>query len=98
MKTLSIPWFREEDWPRWRSIDPDFQSDYPCWLGRFETVFERYEAMTQIMGHRVIKVVIDPDEFLKWSRANVDGKTDNMALAAFAAYKAMRIDAIHLVH
>jgi hypothetical protein len=87
MNSLAIPWLRAEDWSRWVSIDPDFHADYQSWLGRSQEIFKRYEAM----GHTIVRVVIDPDEFLVWSGANVEGKIDYTARSAFAASKSMRM-------
>lgn len=90
MRSLSISWFRKEDWPRWLSIDPDFDPDYQHWLVKSETAFKRITAM----GHRVKKIIVDPDEFLEWSRSN-GGKVDTQARSAFVAYKGMRKDTDH---
>jgi len=79
LRGLAVAWFRKEDWARWRSIDPSFEPDYDYWLGRSEEAIQRIGA-TQ----RVEKVIIDPDEFLKWSAAN-GGKIDAKARAAYAA-------------
>ena len=80
LKTLAISWFRREDWARWRAIDPDFQPDYSHWLLRAELAFERHQSPLYVLE----KVIIDPDEFLAWSRLN-GGKVDTQARAAFAA-------------
>ena len=90
MKGLAVAWFRKEDWPRWCSIDHDFQPDYDHWLRRSEKAFKHYESL----GKRVVKVVIDPDEFLEWSHAN-GGKIDSNARAAYAGIKLMRKDTSH---
>lgn len=90
MKSLSIAWFRKEDWQRWCEICPDFQPDYNHWLRRAEAKFQELQAL----GKRLQKVVIEPAEFLEWSRVN-GGKIDTYARAEFAAFKAMRKDASH---
>lgn len=36
LKALGVAWFRKEDWPRWRAIDPDFEPDYDRWLRKAE--------------------------------------------------------------
>src|SRR2546426_11458667 len=87
MKSLSIPWIREEDWPRWCSIIC-LKAEFRFWLGQAETNVKEREAL----GYNVVKVMLDPDEFLEWSGYNVEGKTHSMARAAFAAYKSMRRD------
>jgi hypothetical protein len=67
MDALGISWFREEDWPRWCAIDPDFQPEYQHWLKRTE------EAIREATGKVVLKITVDPDEFLTWSRATGSG-------------------------
>ena len=89
MKSLSIPWIREEDWPRWCSII-GLIAEYQSWLGQAETNVKEREAL----GYNVMKVILDPDEFLEWSGYNVEGRTDSMARAAFAAAKSMRFSAL----
>lgn len=87
LRSLAISWFREEDFPRWLSIDPEFQPDYAHWLARSEAAFARYQAA----GAPIVKVTILPDEFLEWSKASGRGiGTD--ARAGFAAFKAMLLD------
>lgn len=85
MRSLSLAWLREEDWPRWLAIDPNFQPDYQHWLRRMEAALKHYEGQ----GKRVVKVIVDPDEFLEWSRVN-GGKVDSGARATFAARLAIK--------
>ena len=87
MKSLSIPWIREEDWSRWCSII-GLKAEYQSWLSQSRINVRQCEAL----GYSVVKIILDPDEFLEWSGYNVEGKTDSMARAAFAAYKSMRRD------
>ena len=77
LRGIAVAWFRKEDWTRWRSIDPDFEPDYDYWLSRAES------AMRQT-SQPLHKVIIDPDQFLEWSRAN-GGKIDTKARATYAA-------------
>lgn len=87
MQGVGVAWFRREDWPRWLAMDPDFQPDYQHWLRRMEDVFARLKAT----GAPVVKVTLDPDQFLAWSSASGRGiGTD--ARAAFAAIKARELD------
>ncbi len=85
LRALALAWLREEDWPRWLEIDPQFQPDYQHWLARMEAAF----AQHQRIGYKVEKIVVGIDEFLEWSRVN-GGKVDTHARAGFAAYKVMR--------
>jgi hypothetical protein len=82
MESLSLAWYRKEDWPRWCEICPDFQPDYQYWLRWAESALKKYEGL----GQRLVKVVIQPEEFLDWSRIN-GGKIDTNARSAFAAFK-----------
>ncbi len=81
----AIPWYREEDWARWRAICPDFQPDYKKWLELAEAGFKQQQAL----GHFPEKVVLDPDEFLEWSRVQHrrrDGQARSMyAISILAA-------------
>ena len=87
MQGMAVAWFREADWPRWCAMDCNFQPSYQYWLRRMEAVFTRYKAA----GAPVIKVVLDPDEFLKWSNATGRGVGTD-ARAAFAVFKSMALD------
>jgi len=87
MQGLGVAWFREDDFPRWRSIDPNFQPDHQHWLQRMEEVFTRYQAASL----PVIRVIIEPNQFLEWSRAN-DAGVGTEARAAFVACKARPLD------
>lgn len=87
LRSLSVTWFREADWPQWCAIDPDFQPDYHHWLRRAEAEFQRRKAMDQ----PIQKVVLDPAKFLAWSRTH-GGQVDSHARVAFAAVTAMRKD------
>lgn len=90
LQSLSLAWLKEEDWPRWLSIDSDFQPDYQHWLRRMNAAIAHYQSL----GKRVQKIVVNVDEFLEWSRAN-GGKIDSNARAAFVAYKSMRNQTDH---
>ena len=83
LQGLAIAWMREQDWPAWLAIDPNFQPDYRIWLQRMDATYARYQAA----GVPVIKVEIRPQEFAEWCRAT--GRTvSSDARAAFAALKA----------
>ncbi|MCB1510056.1 MAG: hypothetical protein KDJ36_04075 [Hyphomicrobiaceae bacterium] len=64
VKGMGVAWFREEDWPRWLEIDPNFQPDYQHWLSRSEHALRDLAAK----GMNVKKVMMDPDEFLAWCK------------------------------
>jgi hypothetical protein len=57
----------------------DFAANYEDWLARAEAGFKDHQAR----GHFPERIVIDPDEFLQWSRMN-GGKTDSAARSAYA--------------
>ena len=87
MQALALAWFREDDFPRWRSIDRNFEPDYQHWLRRMDATFTRLKAT----GAPVVKVVLDPDEFLAWSNATGAG-IGTKARSAFVAIKARSLD------
>ena len=86
IKTLAVTWFREEDWPRWRAIDPDFQPDYDHWLEKSELAMVDYDDPRYVLE----KVMVDPDEFFEWSRVNTGGSVDQQARAAYAGFVVMK--------
>ena len=79
LKTLAVTWFRREDWPRWLAIDPEFDPDYDNWLKKSE------RALLEHADPRIVleKVMVNPDEFLAWSRMN-GGDIGTRARAAYA--------------
>ena len=83
LKRIALAWLRAEDWPAWCEMDPDFQRDYRHWLKRMEAA----EAKCRAAGIHVERIVIEPDEFAKWSKANGRG-LGTADRAAFAAWKA----------
>lgn len=87
VRSVSLAWFRQADWPQWCAIDPDFQPDYHHWLRRAEAEFQRRQALQQ----PVQKVLLDPAAFLAWSRAN-GGQVNSQARQAFTAILAREID------
>jgi len=78
---VAVAWMREEDWPRWLAIDPDFQPDYGKWLAKTEAAFKSFEAQ----GHKLEKIVLDPDDFLAWSREFAGGEVNSNARSKYAA-------------
>ena len=88
LRRVALAWFRQEDWPQWCAMDPDFQPDYQHWLRRMDALFEKQKAA----GVTVVKVVIEPAEFLKWSKAHDRKGLPTSDRAAFAAWKAAQGD------
>jgi len=68
---------------------------WPVWfMGRQFGIYaeeESYDDELQASGHRLHKIVIDPDRFLVWSAAN-GGKVDAKARSVFASFEARRKD------
>jgi len=79
-KYIAITWFNEADWPRWLAIDPEFQPDYDLWLERMDKMIAALHA--QNIG--VVKVMVDPDEFVRWAGDDVG----SIRRSTFAALKA----------
>lgn len=88
MKRIAVSWFRQEDWPQWCELDPDFQPDHAHWLRRMDALFAQ-----QPPGVTFVKVVIEPAEFMRWSKANGRG-VGTLERAAFAAMK-LQTGAMH---
>ena len=86
LKTLAVTWFRKEDWPRWLAIDPDFQPAYDHWLKRAEQAMKDHSDPRYVLE----KLMVDPDEFLEWSRVNAGGKVGQHARANYAAIVLMK--------
>ncbi len=81
MQRIAMAWFREDDWPQWRAMDPDFQPNYQHWLRRMERL-----VATQPAGITLVKVMIEPAEFQRWRTAFGRG-VDTHDRALFAAMK-----------
>ncbi len=63
---MAVAWYRAEDWPRWKAISEDGMDDtYEEWLK------EARQAVltTSLGGAEVHRVIIEPDQFLKWARS-----------------------------
>ena len=86
IKTMAVTWFRKEDWPRWLAIDPDFQPDYDRWLKQSEQAMADYDDPRYVLE----KVMVDPDEFLEWSRVNAGGKVGQSARTQYAGFVVMK--------
>ena len=85
LQGMALAWMRREDWPRWLAIDPLFQPDYNHWLRRME----KAEAQLKAAGTPVIKVMVDPEEFIAWRDANGRRGLMQMDRASFAVWKMM---------
>ncbi len=85
-KAFAVTWFRKEDWPRWLAIDPDFQPDYDHWLKRSEQAMKDHSDPRYLLE----KVMVDPDEFLDWSRVNAGGEVGQDARMTYAALVLMK--------
>lgn len=88
VKSLSVIWVREEDYPRFREIcGPSVHDTYAEWKDAVERKLEKLSAQ----GVHLERVVIDVEEFHKWAIANF-GEVNSEARAAYAAYLAMNRD------
>jgi hypothetical protein len=88
LKRLAVAWLRENEWPRWLAIDPNFQPDYQHWLRRMENTFSELKSQ----GVNVVKADIGIDDFTAWSKAHGNGRVDTEARAEYAATIARRMD------
>ena len=80
-----LPWFRREDWPRWRAIDATLPQDYDQWLSCYEEVLLNFERI----GGRFAEVIMDPDVFLAWVSA-MGITADRRAMSRYADMRASR--------
>jgi hypothetical protein len=78
-----IPWCRSQDYDRLLAIFDDsatFPGTWQEWAVVAEAKIRYYETD----GRRIIKVPIDPNEFVRWCYAN-GHKTDALGRRAFVA-------------
>ena len=66
MMAVAVAWLREEDWPRWLTVDRSFHPSYDRWLKKTEAAVKEVEAR----GALVEKVTVNPDEFVEWCGVN----------------------------
>jgi len=92
LKRLAIAWMRQEDWPAWLAMDPNFQPSFEHYRKRMETTFARLKAA----GVNAVKVEILPAEFIAW--LDSDAGSQYRALlpthqrAGYAVMKAMNME------
>ena len=86
IKTMAVTWFRKEDWPRWLAIDPGFDPDYENWLKKSEQAMVDYNDPRYVLE----KIMVDPDEFLEFSRVNTGGEVGQHARAQYAGFILMK--------
>ena len=75
-----IPWYREQDWPEWCSLC-NFRGSHKDWLSRAEAGAKAQGGP----GLNVVKVVIEPRNFLAWGR-NSPGENGDGARMAYAMW------------
>ena len=73
-----VPWYREEDWAQWCS-HCDLKGSYDGWVARTEAFAKQKDGL----GYNVAKILIEPAQFLEWSRVH-GRKTDHEARVAYA--------------
>jgi hypothetical protein len=65
---IAMPWFRREDWNRWRMLLADghrLPPDFQVWEFRSETMRSRLKRE----GRRVDRIFLEPEIFSGWCRA-----------------------------
>ena len=86
---FAIPWLKEEDWPRWRLIDPELPP-YDRWLAKVN----RFVAEAQKKSIVAEKISVDPDVYADWCKGK--GKPINRnTRAEYAAAQLMSRTGIH---
>jgi hypothetical protein len=76
---IALAWLRREDWPRWQAIDADLPA-YEQWLAKMDIAISEIEKR----GNVAEKVIVNPDDFVAWCRAN-GRQIERNARAQFAA-------------
>lgn len=61
---IAVAWLRKEDWARWQAIDSQLPP-YERWLEKIESGIASAEGK----GIAAEKVIVDPDEFMRWCEA-----------------------------
>ncbi len=56
-------WLREEDWPRWQTIDTEVWT-YAEWLAKANEAI----VLLEQRGVLIEKVVVEPDAFFAWCK------------------------------
>lgn len=79
VKGWAIPWYREEDWARWRAICPDFQPHYKTWLELAAEQPARCPADAGIKGRRG-----ESRKLSDWKRKQIGRKAATTRWAAKA--------------
>lgn len=60
---IAVAWLLEEDWPRWRAIDPELPG-YDRWLEKIDQAIGEAESRGMVAE----RITVDPDAFAKWCR------------------------------
>jgi uncharacterized membrane protein len=82
IKTVAVAWYARKNYPRVLKFMEDahlLPSSYDQWRARAERLVRQTEAS----GVRVIKVDVDPEEFVAWAKAR-GLKADANARVEFA--------------
>jgi hypothetical protein len=78
---VGVPWLSEQDWPKWREIDPEMLP-YEIWRAKAD------DAIGELRDRGVAPVMIDvgPREFADWCR--IAGKpSDRHSRCEYAAVR-----------
>lgn len=80
MRGLAVAVFHRDDWPKWCYIDSTLKTEYGTWERHTEASGQRCKDE----GVRAEPVVIEPEEFLEWSRKHRAGDISTEARDTFA--------------
>ena len=88
-KKCALAWLRQEDWPRWKALDPGMTT-YPHWLSKVT----KATADAERQGIAVVKIAVDIDDFVSWCTAS-GRPIDSGSRAMFAGMLLMRRSMAH---
>ncbi len=88
---VGYAWYKKDQWARLREVCPDgddFEDNYEDWRAFAETRLRQLAEEIEPAGMRLVKVVVELDEFLDWCRAN-GCQPDGPGRSRYAAERAM---------
>ncbi len=91
VRAVGMAWYRRADYTRIKQVMVDSEK-LPTTFDKWQTLAEKGEQQLKAKGHLVIRVHIDPEEFVAWCASNncevdADGR---MAFANAEAYRQVR--------
>ena len=82
MSTITVAWFRPEEWSELKRLCPDLHDTYEEWLTNAEAGIE---ALGSPLKEQVVKIVLTVDDLEEWQRDT--GREIDSAVRAELAMK-----------